>query len=150
MIFQSDRHFKLWDYSVSHMQMLLRSPRTPDIETNIDVVFWGVEFVELPTSLLGIEIIAASSGDASDLRARLKRNVEPGGLFRVVSSGNSYVVVASGFTVFQNMLDIFDSTVICFPAEDRPREDYGTILAHSGSELGQGGTGTDKGSGVFD
>jgi LmbE family N-acetylglucosaminyl deacetylase len=41
-MYESERDFKLWDYRVSHAQLLLRSPMSPDRGTNVDVQFWGV------------------------------------------------------------------------------------------------------------
>ena len=54
MSFVSERRFCLWDCNISHKQLLLRSPRTPEIATNIDIVLWGVEFLQLPTVLDGV------------------------------------------------------------------------------------------------
>jgi hypothetical protein len=129
MYFTSDRTFKLWDYRVSHEQMLLRSPRTPQIETNIDVVFWGVEWIELPTVLAGVGLMAPDADEAAAITRRHK-GVEDGSLYCIASGGDRYFIAAQGFRVLQNVLDIFDSTLVN-PAFDRPIEEYGVVLAHS-------------------
>jgi hypothetical protein len=46
-----DRRFQLWEYRVSHGSLLIRSPKGPDAEMNIDLVFSGVEFVACPRTL---------------------------------------------------------------------------------------------------
>jgi len=129
VFYRSGRVFKLWDYSVSHKQMLLRSPRTPDIKTNIDVVFWGVEFIEIATVLAGIEITAGTA-DHAVLAARLHDSIGTCDVYRIVSVGKRYLAVAQGFQVLENVLDIFESTLVNFSA-DRPIEEYGVVLAHS-------------------
>jgi hypothetical protein len=130
MLFQSDREFKFWDYNVSHKQMLVRSPRTPDLSSNIDVVFWGVEFVEIATALIGVEIELATHAQLAAIAARCKDIANRGNVYVVSSENKQYGVVAAGFKVLQNTLDIFDSTLLYF-GRDRPSEEYGTVLAHS-------------------
>jgi hypothetical protein len=38
----SNRKFKLWDYDVSHRQLLLRSPKSEKFDTNLDIIFLDV------------------------------------------------------------------------------------------------------------
>lgn len=56
MIYQSDRVFQLWDYTVGHAQLLLRSPATTDEPFNIDIVFLGVETLDIPTRMEGLSM----------------------------------------------------------------------------------------------
>ncbi len=42
------RRYKVWEYTVSHSQLLLRSPREDGYPTRIDVLFKGVSFLQLP------------------------------------------------------------------------------------------------------
>jgi hypothetical protein len=63
MSFTCEREFKLWDYKVSHKQLLLRSPRTPTIATNIDIVFWDVSYIAISTILNGLTLAKASLDD---------------------------------------------------------------------------------------
>ncbi len=112
-MFQSDRKFRLWDYKVSHNQALIRSPRKPDIATNVDIVFWGVERLDLPTNLDGLQM---SKGDDDE--------------FIIESGGQRFVVVADGCKVLENGLDIFESSLEGFASTDDER-DLGNVLAHS-------------------
>jgi hypothetical protein len=61
MTFVSDRRFSLWDYNVSHKQMLLRSPKSPDLQKNIDIVMWGVEYIDLATSFVDVAMTTPSA-----------------------------------------------------------------------------------------
>jgi hypothetical protein len=69
--FESDRHFQLWIYSVSHSQLLLRSNRSSEEATRIDVLFKDVAAIELPTSFDGLSIAMASGDETSELRIQL-------------------------------------------------------------------------------
>ena len=54
--FESDRHFQMWKYGVSHAQLLLRSVKGAAHSTRIDVLFVNVKRLDLPTSLNGLRI----------------------------------------------------------------------------------------------
>jgi hypothetical protein len=58
MLYQSDRHFRLWLYSVSHSALLLRA--TKDVQhgqhNTIDIECWGVNYMQIPSSLNGVAI----------------------------------------------------------------------------------------------
>ena len=54
--FESDRHFQIWKYGVSHAQLLLRSVKDAAHSTRIDVLFVNVKRLDLPTSLNGLRI----------------------------------------------------------------------------------------------
>lgn len=51
LIIGSDRQFQLWKYTVGHSQLLLRSVKSSDHPTRIDVLFKGVSQFHLPTVL---------------------------------------------------------------------------------------------------
>ena len=51
--YETGRQFQLWEYRVSHGQMLLRSVPSGEDATNVDVLFWGVSRIDLPTRFDG-------------------------------------------------------------------------------------------------
>lgn len=59
-IIDSKRSFQLWGYTVSHRELLLRSTKSADYPTRIDVFFKGVKEFHLPTSFKGLSIAHAS------------------------------------------------------------------------------------------
>ncbi len=120
-MYKSDREFKLWDYNVSHQQLLLRSPRTGDQTANIDVLFWGVAFVRVPTVLQGLDVQLENDSVRSD---------EQGFTFSLTSEGKTFSVVASGCKVLKNELEVFDSSLVYFD-RDRDENEYGEVLARS-------------------
>lgn len=64
MLYQSERYFKIWGYTVSHSSLLVRSLMLyPDQDEysqatsfNIDMEFWDVSYIGIPNSLEKIKI----------------------------------------------------------------------------------------------
>lgn len=59
--------FQVWKYTVGHAQLLLRSTKSPDFPTRIDVFFKGVRELHLPTVCVGLLIAEASEADVRTL-----------------------------------------------------------------------------------
>lgn len=147
MPFVSDRRFRLWDYNVSHKQMLLRSPGSPDAGSNVDIVMWGVEYLDLPTSLDGVAIAPASAEECRRAERALGKALDGSRVFCLDSGDRRSLVVAAGFKVLENDLDPFESSLEYFAGTD-PARTLGTVVAHSGRpEVGRsdGGPGTGNG-----
>jgi hypothetical protein len=145
MSFDSERRFRLWDYNVSHKQMLLRSPKSPDAATNLDIVMWGVEYLDLATSLDGVRMASASREEVERAERALGRPLDSSQVFGLISGDRRFIVVAAGFKVLENDLDIFDSSLEYFAGTD-PGRALGTVLAHSKGS-GAGGLDTERGAG---
>ncbi len=56
LLFRSDRTFQVWSYSVSHGQLLLRSPKDQVHQTRIDLLFSQTSSINLPMVVRGIDI----------------------------------------------------------------------------------------------
>jgi hypothetical protein len=130
MPLDSDRRFRLWDYNISHKQMLLRSPKSPDADANVDIVMWGVEYVDLATSLDGVRMASASCEELKRVEQALGKALDSSQVFCFISGDRRFIVVAAGFKVLRNDLDIFDSSLEHFAGTD-PARTLGTVLAHS-------------------
>jgi hypothetical protein len=114
IVYESKREFKIWDYNVTHKQLLIRSPRTNRERENIDIVFWGVEQVALDTSFDGVSLqLHACDAESS--------------LVFTIGIGR---VRAAGCKVLANELELFDSSLVYFD-RDRAAEEYGTVLVTS-------------------
>lgn len=59
--------FQIWSYSVGHGQLLLRSTKSPDRPTQIDILFTDVAAICIPTTFDGVEVHEV---DAADLRTQ--------------------------------------------------------------------------------
>lgn len=119
MIYQSNRVFQLWDYTVSHAQLLLRSPATEAEPFNIDIVFLGVEELDLPTIMRGLTLTGPHGNPGASDRD----------VYRLTSNLREYTVVAAAFRIYKNYLDLKDSSL---EFSTRVEKDPGEILTHSG------------------
>jgi hypothetical protein len=62
-ILNSPRTYQLWRYAVGHGQLLLRSTKSADRPTRVDVLFKNVAVLNLPTHFDGISISEASEAE---------------------------------------------------------------------------------------
>jgi hypothetical protein len=122
MTFRSDHHFRLWDYHVSHDKLLLRSAVSPSQPYNIDIVFYGVERLDIPTLIMdGLEI----SGPGQSAGRGGYSHV-----FQITADGQEYSVVALACYVFKNRLDHMDSVLDLLIGEGET-EEMGEVLYRS-------------------
>lgn len=103
-----DRRFQMWEYRVSHGSLLVRSPRGPEAERNVDLVFVGVNYLAVPHSLSGVALEHGTADDLASVSVAFGE-VHPDYLFVLVSQGRRYPVVAASCRVGENDGDIFDS-----------------------------------------
>lgn len=107
-----NRKFKLWEYWVTHSQLLLRSPgdlREPadsQGRLNIDIEFVDVDYVELPTLMWEMEILKPSPEDCQKASAAVSREVSAEHIFVIVSQGRRYMIVAGAMQISQNDLEL--------------------------------------------
>lgn len=131
MTFRSDRRFQLWDYTVGHQQMLLRSPAGPGFPKNIDIAFVGVRYLGIPSTLEGVEIGEASAEDLAELPDTLRGDSDGSDIHVLRSGGRRYVVVAVNYSVLENELDLDETSLEYFNDDDAGR-DRGVFLVKSG------------------
>ena len=55
-IYESKRRFQIWSYNVSHQQLLLRSVKNSDTPKRLDVLFVGVDKMDLPTAFTELKV----------------------------------------------------------------------------------------------
>ncbi len=102
------RKFQLWQYRVSHGEMLVRSPRDDEHPRNADLMFAGVEYLELPRFLPDLEVDEVNETDLARAADRLGKSVERQNVFVLKSQGRRFLVVAAGFKAAETDMDIFD------------------------------------------
>ena len=110
----TDRTFQVWEYEVSHGQLLIRSPKSPASRTspeqltNVDIICLDVEYMSLPRVLRGIEFARPTSGETSELERILRRRIEADRVNILQSEGSRFFVVALSLSMSENDWDIFD------------------------------------------
>lgn len=110
-----DRPFKIWEYQVSHANLLIRSPKapatetSPEFRTNIDLICSGVDYIAMPSVFHGLELSSSTSDEIQHLKDLLGRTVVPDNIRILASGGNRFPIVASSFSLSENDWDIFES-----------------------------------------
>ena len=110
------RSFQLWEYKVSHGHMLVRSPKHSGTPKNIDIMFAGVEYADLPRHFAELEIEEPKQADLSFAQERLGKPVEARSVTVLKGGNRRHVVVAATVKIAESDMDIFES-----PFADPPR-----------------------------
>src|SRR4051794_31587126 len=102
-----DRMFQIWQYTVGHGQLLIRSTRTEDLatpvdvlfKTRVDVLFKGVVALHMPTVFHGLLVTEVSEIESSSMNLQLGLlSIAGCKVFMVTgSSFQGYVVAAAVF-----------------------------------------------------
>lgn len=117
MVTRFERMFQIWEYWVSHAQLLLRSPgdlRCPPGTSearNLDLMFVGVEYIELPAVIEGLELAESSAEDHRVAAQRIGHPVPAGHVFVLATAGRRHLVVAGGLTVLENDRELMQSSL---------------------------------------
>jgi hypothetical protein len=105
------RRFRVWDFRVSHDQLLLRSPKTSDEPRNFDLIFVGVEYVGMPTKLPELRIVDTTEDDVRAAERLLAREVPKEWVFVLESQGRRGLIVAAAMKAFENDLGFLESSL---------------------------------------
>ena len=87
----------------------MRSPKSPTQGINVDIAFVGVEYVDLPRYLRGLEIDEPTETDIAFAEDRLSKPVEANAVTVLKVNGKRHIVVAAAVTVTESDMDIFES-----------------------------------------
>lgn len=100
-----DRHFVLLEFNTSpHGTMALRGSKT-QFAKGIDILFWGVEYLDLLTFFTELEFGSVEQEDIEFVRARLDRPVDTQKIFVFRSGPRRYRVVAERMEISETLLD---------------------------------------------
>jgi len=116
-LFSSDRVFAPYDFLVSHRQLLLRSDKIKGYPSNIDIIFFDVKYMELPSTLDSIAI----SEIPSDLVAE-KLQSYSGTCYQIQANGDDFYVIAGEVRVFKNLLELSETSLGVLEYKGRDKE----------------------------
>jgi hypothetical protein len=88
-----ERKFQVWQYSVSHATLLLRSFHPKRYETRIDVVFPAVSLMHLKPSYATLEIEQVDALERSRFLTR-EDEIDARGVLYLLNGGQGYVCAA--------------------------------------------------------
>jgi hypothetical protein len=111
--------FKVWEYRVSHKQLLIRCPKLSDASKNVDLKFYNVEYLDLPSTFSDLEIDEPNQDDVAFASSRLGRSVESERIIVLKSRDRRHVVVAGALAVSESSMGLFESP-FALPPIDLP------------------------------
>ena len=100
-----NRLFKLWYYTVSHGQMLLRSIGNEET-CNMDIYFGDVSYIELPVKINNIIILEPQQEDIDYIVKRIGNTEKV--ITVLLSDNRKFYVVSSIVKIIENDLGMFD------------------------------------------
>jgi hypothetical protein len=125
-IFESDRYFTIYGYSVSHGQLLIRSDKRKGGGVNIDIIFFDTTFIQLFAMLWGVTIRAVDKSAVKNYDSVEKYlSFEKNNLFEIESGKEKYYIAASFVKIFENDLE-FNETSLGYQNRDRLKEIAGS------------------------
>ena len=91
-----DRNFQLWEYKVSHGSLLIRSPKSPGISKNVDLICVGVEYLASPRHIRGFDLVNGTAEEIQELSQLLGKDVAASSVRVILSEGRSDLTPLSG------------------------------------------------------
>lgn len=112
-IFKSDRYFTIFDFVISHGQLLLRSQKTDDLPKNIDVIFFDTTFIQSFSRLKGLHIKMLGKGIDLPEYSTVKKYLDYDNnyLYEIDSNDEKYYIADSFVRIFENQLEFSESSL---------------------------------------
>ena len=97
-ILDFSRRFQIWEYTVGHSQLLLRSTKTLETASRIDVLFKNVAEIHLPTILDGLIVSELTDTGASEMPLLVPERLKTRTVFVArTTNGTGYVIAGATF-----------------------------------------------------
>ena len=121
MKFQSDRYFTIFDFFISHGQLLIRASKNDTYNTNIDILFFDVKFMQLKTYLSGVSIQRVEDVASNIIDSTTNLNLEQIKIFEIESERAKFYVASSFIHVYENELEFNETSlgVLTFKGRDK-------------------------------
>lgn len=117
------RLFQFWEYRVSHGSLFLRSPKTKELGTNVDVMFKDVIYVALPRFLYEIDIVEPTTEEIRCVNDLISPPHEIINLYIILSRERRFSVAAASFRVETNDLEMMESAFPEFRERDQKQRE---------------------------
>jgi hypothetical protein len=120
LIYQSQRVFQLWKYHVSHRQLLLVSNPRENFVTRVELLFFGVQLINLKTKFNSLVVSEANSEQTGQvlLDAGFKQSAMEGKVFLLASEEFAGYVIALGFRQSEDSGNHTDPSKLYFEPKD--------------------------------
>ena len=112
-IFKSDRYFLLFDALASHGKLLLRSIKSETYPSNIDIIFFGTEYIQIKHGLYGLKISSVELADTNLSYIFLQKflTYDNSYIFEIESNDEKFYIASSFFRVFENQLEMNETSI---------------------------------------
>lgn len=122
-IFTSNRYFTLFDFLISHGQLLLRSSKNDKYTDNVDIIFFDVQYIQLHISLHGLSVSCPDKSELANLIQLSSSSTAAGKqIFEIKSGDANYYIAASYFTVYENQLEFNETSLGVLESKGRLKE----------------------------
>jgi hypothetical protein len=121
--FKSDRKFSVFSYEISHGLLLLRSGKTDEHHTRIDVLMTDVRAMELRSWFEGLEIKEEDREYLRGFRSNPVEMIEPGNkVYALRGKGWQGFIVGGSLSVQEDHRGLTDpSSLLSLPRPDTKR-----------------------------
>ena len=116
---KKDRVFQLWHYTVSHGNLLIRSPKGSDSIcgnniNNFDLYFTGVMYICSPRFFMGMEISESLDvPDDMNIKAVIEKYPNKT-VYKIISMENEYYIIGQICLIEENDLDHMEDKIDMF------------------------------------
>lgn len=86
----------------------IRSIKSTNNAKNIDIMFFDVDYVEIPRNLSNLKIEEAKDEDVLYVKEKICKTVKLENIIILTSNNKRYLIVASIMKVVENELDMFE------------------------------------------
>lgn len=124
IIYKSNRKFNLTDYFDSHGQMLLRSYKDEEYDYNIDIIFFGVSYINMPISFKNLVITVIEPNDVLNELVYSQKIKQNDRIFEILSDKMKFYIYASFFKVYKNYLDFNETSLGIIDCKGRDKLVY--------------------------
>jgi len=111
-----NREFQIWQYSVSHSSLLIRSPynKSMNINCNVDIYFSDVRYMAIPKFLGEILMVEPNESEKKYLEKIMNENLklEDITVLESINNGFRYHIIAMEPIVELNNMELFQTKVI--------------------------------------
>lgn len=127
-IFKSNRYFTVFDFIISHGQLLLRASKDDENIKNIDIIFFGARYIQIFTSLFGLSIrlVDYNKEIISSNMVNSFLSSDENYLFEIETMGEKFYIGASYFKVYENELGFNETSLGLGVTKGREREIVGS------------------------
>jgi len=103
-----DRTFQFWHYTISHGQLLIRSPRNDRYPRNLDLMFFDVKYSEVPRTMRDVQLREAGPDEVRVIAEKLGYAEKASDIHVLLANGTRYLIVAAIVQAAENDLDLFE------------------------------------------